>query len=181
MSTTDPTGPVKAPKACFEEPTHVSAKADYFTDFNNKMKADGHYAGITTKIDAALVTVGKFRDAILEAMTGAKGTAKKRNEVETLMRGEQDELLSAVQVVCNANPVTAISHLESLGLSYRTRKPVTKNDIEIRHGENSGSFILLVRSPKWRFRANWSTNSAAKWSTLSAVNWSTLSAANWST
>jgi len=42
----------------------------------------------------------------------------------------------------------------------------------------SSNFPNFSIGTSWRFRANWSSNSAAKWSPLSALNWSTYSAAN---
>jgi hypothetical protein len=155
MSTTDSTGTVKAPKACYEEPPNPSAKADYYYDIDKKMKLDSHYSGIVTKIDAAVVKIEDYRTAILAAFSGTKGKVTARNDAETILKSAQDSLLRDVQDVCDADPVNAQAHLESLGLSKRSRKPVTKNDIEIRHGEGSGSFILLVRSPKVKFAVLW--------------------------
>jgi hypothetical protein len=155
MNTIDSTGPVKAPTACYEEPPNVSAKADYYSEIDKKMKLDSHYTGIVTKIDAAVVKIEDYRTAILAAFSGTKGKVTARNDAEVLMKYDQNALLADVQVVCNADPVNAIAHLESLGLSYRRRTPVTKKDIEVRYGDISGSFILLVRSPKVKFAVLW--------------------------
>ena len=53
-----------------------------------------------------------------------------------------------------------------------------KLKIDCRIEEISVIGRFLLDSMNWRFRANWSSNSAAKWSPLSALNWSTYSAAN---
>jgi hypothetical protein len=155
MSTIDSTGPVNAPTACFEEPTNVSAKVHYFKDYCTRMKSDSHYTGIVTKIDAGLVLITNFDDAIIAALSGTKGKVALRNTAEKKMKSSMKNLLSEVQVVCDNDPENAVSHIESLGISYRTREAVTKEDIEIRHGDISGSFVLLVRQPKGDFAVVW--------------------------
>ena len=55
----------------------------------------------------------------------------------------------------NADPVNGITHIVSLGISYRTRETYTRDDIEIRHGKLSGSFDLLVKKPKGDYAVIW--------------------------
>ena len=148
-------GPVKAPKACFEEPSNVTAKSVYYRNFCNNMKADEHYTAIEAKIDAAIVTIDKFDGAILEAFSGLHGKVKARNDKEVVMKNSMDSLLGNVQDFCNANPVGATAHLESLGISWYQREPSTKDPIDIRHGKHSGSFDLLVKQPKGEFAVVW--------------------------
>jgi hypothetical protein len=155
MSVPDSTGPVNAPTACFEEPQNVSAKATYFKDFATRMKNDAHYTGIVVKIDAGLDLIGKYELAIIAALPGTKGKVAFRNTCEKKMKSSMKNLLSEVQVVCDDDPENAVSHIESLGISYRTREAVTKEAIEIRCGKVSGTFVLLVRKPKGKFAVLW--------------------------
>ena len=155
MSQDENAGPVKAPKACFEEPQQVSAKADYYDSFCSKMKDDLHYAAIEEKITAAITKVGLYRTAIQAAMSGTDGLVAARNKAETNMKYDMDSLLQNVQDVVNADPVNGIEHIVSLGISYRTREPYTREAIDIRHGKLSGSFDLLVKKPNGDFAVVW--------------------------
>lgn len=155
MLTTAAADPLKAPKACYEEPPNVSAKGDYYDDIFGRMLLDSHYSGITAKIDAAIVKVTNFKSAILVALSGADGKVALRNNAEVLMRNDADSLLANVQDVANADPANAIANITSLGISYRTREPYTKEEIEVRYGVDSGSFILLIKKPTTIFAVIW--------------------------
>jgi hypothetical protein len=61
-----------------------------------------------------------------------------------------------------------VEEMQSIGMKVRCQTP------EISIPKNK----LAIEGYKWRFRANWASNSAGKCTTHSAVNWSPYSAAN---
>ena len=100
-------------------------------------------------------------------MSGTEGLVAARNTAETNMKYDMDSLLQNVQDVVNADPVNGITHIVSLGISYRTREAYTREAIEIRHGKISGSFDLLVKKPKGKYAVVWfftkTPDMAASW------------------
>ena len=138
-------------EACYNEPQQVSAKRDYYDGICDKMLLDSHYSGLTAKITAAKGKVTAFGSAILVAASGAHGTVAARNVAEKLMTNAMDALLPDIQTVAYGDPVNAITNITSLGVSYRTRVGYTRNDLEIRHGEISGSFDMYIKKPRGNF------------------------------
>jgi hypothetical protein len=155
MGSSETAGIIRAVKACYEEPQNVSAKADYFDGIDDKMLLDSHYTGIATEIGAAKGLIVEYRKAILKAAGGGEGLVAARMVAELNVTNAQDALLAKVQVVANGDPQNSIAHITSLGISYRTREGYTRADIEVRHGEVSGSFDLLVKRPDGDFAVVW--------------------------
>jgi hypothetical protein len=155
MTQDESTEPLKNIKVCYEPPSNVSEKANYYKGRALDMKDDTHFADVETDLDDALVLIGKLMTAIITAQSRKAGTVAARNVLDDQVCKKMDEFLPIAQKVVDGDPVNAITFITSLGLSYRKRQPVTKKDIEIRHGEVSGSFDLLVKKPKGNFAVVW--------------------------
>lgn len=155
MTQDESTDPLKPIKVCYETPSNVSEKANYYKGRAQDMKDDTHFADVVTDLDDALVLIGKFQTAIVTAQSRKVGTVAARNVLDNQVCKKMDEFLPIAQKVVDDDPVNAITFITSLGLSYRKRQPVTRQDIEIRHGEVSGSFDLLVKKPKGDFAVVW--------------------------
>jgi len=151
MSETTAADLLHVPQACYNAPQNVSAKADYNDGICDKMLLDSHYTGAATKINAAKGLISDFRDAILVAASGARGTVAARNVAEKLMENAMDVLLTEIQTVANGDPVNAITNITSLGVSYRVRQGYSRDSIEVKNGEISGSFDMYIKRPKGMF------------------------------
>ena len=144
-------GLLDVPEACYNEPGQVSEKKDYYKSICGKLLLDIHYTAIAAKITAADGLVDAFGAAILVAATGAHGTVAARDVAQKKMTNAMDALLPDIQTVANNDPVNAITNITSLGVSYRTRVGYTRDSIEIKHGEISGSFDMYIKKPRGNF------------------------------
>ena len=119
------------------------------------MKSDSNFTAVVTDLDAAIVLIGKFANAIVTAQSRKIGTVAARNAYLVQVRSTMNEFLPIAQKVVDNDPANAITFITSLGLSYTKREHVTKKEIEVRHGEVSGSFDLYVKKPKGNFAVVW--------------------------
>ena len=148
-------GIIKAPEPFYEAPEQPSPRADYFDNVCTNMLADPAYAAKAAEIAAAQAIIVLFRDAILEAIPGGDGKVAARNVAQLNMDNEMDYLLPEIFKVGNSDPVNAIVHYQTIGVSWKTREGWEWDIIEVRNGKISGSFDLFVNPPEGRFAAMW--------------------------
>ena len=148
-------GIVKAPEPFYEAPEQPSPRADYFDNVCTNMLADTVYVPIAAEIAAAQAIIVLFRDAILEAIPGGSGKVAARNVAQLNMDNEMDYLLPEIFKVGNSDPVNAITHYQTIGVSWYEREGHKRPEIDVKHGDVSGSFYLYVGALKGHYAAMW--------------------------
>ena len=150
MGSAEALGIVRAPRAAYKKQTQVSEKCDYFDGVTAAMLLNTLFSGITAKITAARTTILACRAAIIAVGAGT-GTVKQRNLADYLMQNEMNTLLAEIQVIGNADIPHAIIIYESIDVIYRTRSKHERDELEVYHGDNSGSLDMQIRTPEGNF------------------------------
>lgn len=155
MTKNDAISSVRVPTARFDEPKKVSAKADYYENICKNLLADDRFSEYSLRIAQAQTCIGKFRAAILKALSRTKGTVQARNLAEIKMKSQMDYLLAQIQVVGDNDPVNAITIFTGLGVTYKKRFPYAKKELKVTNGKISGTMNLMIKMPKGLFAVLW--------------------------
>ncbi len=154
LANVDAGGIIKAPIAAYKKQNNLSEEVDYNLGVTAKMLTNSSYSGITAKIDAAVVVIKSCNDAIIAASNGT-GTAKQKNMAAYLMGNQMKILLTEIQIVGNADPSNAAINYEKVNCTFRTRAVHERDDLEVYHGEISGTFDLYINPPEGVYSVIW--------------------------
>ncbi len=126
----------------FDKPTNVSQLVTYYLNFLNGMAADPLFDDIAQLIEAAELEVTKLDDAELTSKTRAPGTVALRDKQLLATNIKLDQVLSRVQEAGDANLKNARVVFERHQLKIVVHPGHTRDDIEVKHGKVSKTFIV---------------------------------------
>jgi hypothetical protein len=150
MAQVENSGIIRAPRAAFKKQVNLADLVNYFDAVTAAMLLNPSYAGITTKITAARGKIKDCHDAIVAQEQGT-GTAKQKNMASYLMQNDMNTLLADIQVVGNNDIPNAVINYEKVDCIYRSRKSHERDELEVYHGDISGSLDMQIRVPEGNF------------------------------
>lgn len=154
----------KRVKGIYRKPANVFSRIGYYGGILLNLISDTLFAGSAALFTAAQTQLGKLDAAQKKYKSGGKTFKGARDLEDVASEAIMDEVLGVVQKAADADIKNAVDIFTRNGIDYRTRKSSTNGEIEIEHGEISGSFNLYVRPLDGDFAAMW-------WYSTDQQNW----------
>jgi hypothetical protein len=129
------------------------------------MEASPHFPAPTPAMAAVAAALAELDDAQTTTLSRTRGTLAARDEKRAALMVCLRQLQTEVQRVADANPESAVSIIESAGMSVKRRAVQTKPPFAVKEGRVSGSVVLAVLCAGDRASYQW------QWSLDGGVTW----------
>ncbi|HEY3818623.1 MAG TPA: fibronectin type III domain-containing protein [Polyangiaceae bacterium] len=161
------TASMQRPQAVLKLPSRNPARIAAARVIVARMTDNPWFPSPTPSLASVTAAIDAFHEAEVATLSRARGAAAVRDAKRTLLTKVLGRLQAYVQGVADDNPESAVTIIESAGMSVKKPTSVAKAPFAVQPGDVSGSvrLVLLAVAKRASYEWQWSRDGGKTWNT----------------